>query len=108
MTPEEVHQLGLEQVADLEAPLDPILRAHGLTQGTAGARLTALNQAPEQLYPNPDEGRAAPPAQLNHQIVPMHATLPEAFPTLPKHDAAVRRVPPPTPPAAPRRSSANP
>src|SRR3546814_7877290 len=94
MTPEEGHQLGLEQVADLEAQRVPILRAHGLTQGTAGARLTALNKDPEQLYPNTDEGRAALLAQLNRQIVAMNAKLPEAFATLPKADVEVRRVPP--------------
>src|SRR3546814_18981268 len=94
MTPEEVHQLGLEQVADLEAQLDPILRAHGLTQGTAGARLTALNKDPEQLYPNTDEGREALLAHLNRQIIAMNARLLEAFATLPKADVEVRRVPP--------------
>ena len=94
LTPEEVHQLGLEQVADLEARLDPILKAHGLSQGTAGERLAALNKDPAQLYPNTDEGREQLLAQLNRQIVAMNAKLPEAFATLPQADVEVRRVPP--------------
>ena len=94
LTPDEVHQLGLEQVADLEARLDPILKAHGLSQGTAGERLAALNKDPSQLYPNTDEGREQLLAQLNRQIVAMNAKLPEAFATLPKADVEVRRVPP--------------
>ena len=94
LTPDEVHQLGLEQVADLEARLDPILKAHGLSQGTAGERLAALNKDPSQLYPNTDEGREQLLAQLNRQIVAMNAKLPEAFATLPQADVEVRRVPP--------------
>jgi uncharacterized protein (DUF885 family) len=94
MTPDEVHQLGLQQVAELEARLDPILRGHGLTQGTAGERLAQLNKEPSQLYPNTDEGRAALLAELNRHIERMDARLPEAFATLPKAEVEVRRVPP--------------
>ncbi|WP_324749837.1 DUF885 family protein [Sphingomonas sp. LY54] len=94
MAPDDVHRLGLEQVAELEARLDPILRGHGLTQGTAGERLAQLNKEPSQLYPNTDEGRAALLAELNRHIERMDARLPEAFATLPKAEVEVRRVPP--------------
>ncbi|HWH17918.1 MAG TPA: DUF885 family protein [Allosphingosinicella sp.] len=93
MNPDEIHRLGLEQVADLEARLDPILRAHGLTRGTAGERLAELNKDPSQLYPNTDEGRAALLAHLNRQIEAIYPRLPEAFATLPKAPVVVRRVP---------------
>jgi uncharacterized protein (DUF885 family) len=92
--PEEVHRLGLEQVAALEAELDPILKSAGLTRGTAGERLTELNKRPDQLYPNTDEGRAALIADLNRQIAIIYARLPEAFATLPKATVEARRVPP--------------
>ncbi len=46
-TPQEVHQLGLDQVAEISARLDTILRNRGMTQGTVGARLMALNNQPE-------------------------------------------------------------
>lgn len=94
MSAEEIHQLGLEQVAELEAQLDPILRAHGLTQGTAGERLAQLNKDPAQLYPNTDEGREALLAHLNRQIEEIEPLLPQAFHTLPKAEVEVRRVPP--------------
>jgi uncharacterized protein (DUF885 family) len=94
LTPEEVHRLGLEQVAALEAELDPILKSAGLTRGTAGERLTELNKRPDQLYPNTDEGRAALIADLNRQIAVIYARLPEAFATLPKATVEARRVPP--------------
>ena len=94
MGAEEIHRLGLEQVAELEAQLDPILRAQGLTEGTPGERLAQLNKDPAQLYPNTDEGRAALLAQLNQQIEAIYPRLPEAFATLPKAEVEVRRVPP--------------
>ena len=48
-TPDEVHQIGLQQVAEITAKLDTILRSAGYTSGTVGERLTALNKAPDQL-----------------------------------------------------------
>ncbi|HEX8443012.1 MAG TPA: DUF885 family protein [Allosphingosinicella sp.] len=90
---EEIHRLGLEQVAQLEAELDPILRAAGLTRGTAGERLAELNQRPDQVYPNTDAGKAALVAELDRQIAEMYARLPQAFATLPKARVEARRVP---------------
>jgi uncharacterized protein (DUF885 family) len=42
LSPEAVHKLGLEQVADLSARLDTVLKQGGFTQGSVGERLTAL------------------------------------------------------------------
>ena len=93
MSAEQIHQLGLDQVRDLEARLDPILRGRGLTQGTAGERLAALNKDPAQLYPNTDAGRAELLAFLNAHIRTVSTRLPEAFSTLPKATVEARRVP---------------
>lgn len=93
LTPEEIHKIGLEQVADLTARIDTILKAEGMSQGTVGERLTALNADPKQLYPNTDEGRAALIAGLNADIRKMTALLPRAFSVLPKAPIEVRRVP---------------
>ena len=51
-SPDEVHQLGLAQVAEINAQLDAILKGAGFTNGTVGERLDALNQHPAQLYAN--------------------------------------------------------
>jgi uncharacterized protein (DUF885 family) len=93
-TPDEVHKIGLAQVADLTAKLDVILKAAGMTQGTVGARLSALNVRPEQLYANTDPGRAELIASLNAGIKAMTARLPNAFATLPTQPLEIRRVPP--------------
>lgn len=92
-TPEEVHAIGLEQVADLTAKLDVVLKAAGMTTGTVGERLAALNVQPEQLYPNTDEGRAALIASLNAGVARMADLLPRAFATLPDQPLEIRRVP---------------
>ena len=94
ITPDEVHQLGLQQVAEIEAQLGPILRSRGLTKGTPGERLAQLNKEPSQLFPNTDEGREALIALLNEQIAAIEQRLPLAFATLPKAEVVARRVPP--------------
>jgi uncharacterized protein (DUF885 family) len=93
-TPDQVHALGLQQVADITAQLDTILKAAGYTQGSVGERLTALNTSPAQLYPNDDAGRAALIASLNAGIADMTARLPRAFATVPNRKLEIRRVPP--------------
>jgi uncharacterized protein (DUF885 family) len=94
MTGDEIHKLGLEQVAEIESRIDAILKSEGMSQGTVGERLVALNKRPEQLYPNTDEGKEALLNQLRGQVAAMYKRLPEAFATLPKAPVEVRRVPP--------------
>jgi uncharacterized protein (DUF885 family) len=93
-TPDEVHKLGLAQVAEISGQLDVLLKAAGFTQGTVGERLAALNKDPAQLYPNTDEGRAALIASLNAGVKDMMGRLPRAFATLPGQPLEIRRVPP--------------
>jgi len=93
-TPDEVHQIGLQQVAEVTAELDTILRSAGYTSGTVGERLTTLNKSPDQLYPNSDAGRQQLIADLNAGVKAMTAKLPRAFETLPKQPLEIRRVPP--------------
>lgn len=93
LTPREAHQVGLDQVAQIEALADPLLRARGYTEGLVGARLTAFGKDPDYLYPNTDEGRAALLADLNRQVAAIEARLPDIFERLPRARVEVRRVP---------------
>lgn len=92
-TPQQVHQMGLDQVAEISAQLDKILRAEGFTQGTVAARLARLNERPDQVYAPTDEGRAKMIADLNVDVADLYRILPRAFATLPKAKVEVRRVP---------------
>ena len=93
-TADEIHQIGLQQVAEISAELDKILRSAGLTSGTVGERLTEFNKRPEQLYPNTDAGRSQLIDDLNAGVTAMNAKLPKAFATLPDQPLEIRRVPP--------------
>ncbi len=93
MTPDEVHAIGLEQVADLTARLEVILKGAGLTTGSVGDRLTALNARPEQVYPNTDAGRKELIDGLNAGVEAMWARLPQAFNDVPRKPLEIRRVP---------------
>jgi uncharacterized protein (DUF885 family) len=93
-TPDEVHRMGLAQVAEISAQLDAILKSQGYSRGSVGERLAALNVEPAQVYPNTDEGRAELIAGLNRSAKAMDARLPAAFATLPDAPLEIRRVPP--------------
>jgi uncharacterized protein (DUF885 family) len=92
-TPQEVHQLGLDQVADISGRLDAILKRQGMSQGAVGARLMALNVRPDQAFPPTDAAREEMLKLLNDHIVEVYKLLPNAFRTLPKAKVEVRRVP---------------
>ncbi len=93
MTPEQVHQTGIDQVADITAQLDTILRGAGLTTGSVGARLTALNHRADQVYPHTDTGRKDLIDSLNAGIEAMWGRLPRAFSDIPRLPLEIRRVP---------------
>ncbi len=94
MAPDEVHQLGLDRLASLNAQMDSILRARGLTQGSVGERLDALGKDPSYLYPNTDAGRAQLLDYVNGRVADIRARLPRAFNTLVPGNLVVKRVPP--------------
>ena len=93
-SPDEVHKIGLQQVAELSAQLDTILKAAGYTNGSVGQRLAQLNAEPSQLYANTDAGRAELLTGLNEDVATLQAKLPRAFATVPTAPLEIRRVPP--------------
>ena len=93
MTPDEVHQMGLDQVAEISARADALLKAQGLTQGTVGERIAALGKDPRFVYPNTDEAKQELLKELNVQMDAIMARMPEYFGRLPKAPCEIRRVP---------------
>jgi len=93
-SPDEVHQMGLSQVAEISAELDKILSRQGYSQGSVGERLTALGNASAQRYADSDAGRAELLTYLNGLVKDMYGRLPQAFATLPNQPLEIRRVPP--------------
>lgn len=93
-TPADVHQLGLDQNAALEARMDALLRTQGLTQGTVGERTSALTKDPRFVYPDSDAGRAALLAYLNGRIAAIRPLLPRLSKLGLNANVQVKRVPP--------------
>jgi len=100
MTPDEIHQLGLDQAREISARVDTLLAAQGMTKGTLGERMTALYEDPKNLYPNTDDGKAEIIAYCNKRLNEIRPKLPSVFKRLPPYSFEVRRVPPATEPGA--------
>ncbi len=94
MTGDDIHKLGLEQLRDFQARIDTLLKAQGMTKGTVGERMAALNADPRWVYPNTEAGKADLLAHLNSLVAAIGPRLPSVFATLPKADLEIRRVPP--------------
>ncbi|MBB6251629.1 DUF885 domain-containing protein [Nitrospirillum iridis] len=93
LSPDEVHQIGLDQAREIGARLDTLLKAQGLSQGTVAERIKALRARPESTYPNTDAGKAQLVADLQVKLDDMVSRLPRMFRDLPKAKARVQRVP---------------
>jgi uncharacterized protein (DUF885 family) len=94
LDPAHVHQMGLDQLAALQARMEPLLRAQGLAQGTPGERMTALGKDKRNLFPDTDAGREEILAYVNGRLADIRTRLPRAFATLAKGNLLVKRVAP--------------
>ena len=93
MSPAEIHQKGLEVVADYQTHIDADMQKLGLTKGSVGERLRAMYDDPKFRYPNTDEGKEKLLADLNVKVQKIRARLPEFFGVLPKADLVIKRIP---------------
>ena len=92
-TPDDIHQLGLEQVKAIQARMESIMAKQGMTGGTVGERMAALGKDPAQLYPNTAAGREQLLAYLNNRVADIRGRLPRAFATLVPGKLIIKRVP---------------
>jgi uncharacterized protein (DUF885 family) len=92
-TPEQVHQLGLSEVARVTQEMDGLLKAQGLSSGSVGERMTALGRDPRFLYPNDDDGRRQALARYQQILDEVSARMPQYFRTVPATRLTVERVP---------------
>ncbi len=101
MTPDEVHQMGLDQVNELHGRMDPILKSIGYTTGSVGERMKQLAQDPRYKFSEGDKGRAEIMAFIQERLKLIRAVLPRAFHTMVRGNLEVRRLPPAEEPGAP-------
>jgi uncharacterized protein (DUF885 family) len=93
---DEIHALGLAEVARIHAEMRAILAGEGAPVGAGedlGARLRALHTEERFLYPDTDEGRARILADYQAIIDDAAPRLPALFGRLPQAPVRVERVP---------------
>lgn len=93
MTADEVHQLGLSEVARIEAEMDAILKGEGLTEGSIGQRVDEISRRPDQLYPDTDAGREQILKDFQSMIDEIDKGLTPYFNVRPKQGVRVERIP---------------
>jgi uncharacterized protein (DUF885 family) len=98
---DDLHALGLAEVARIGAQMDAILAAEKVPGETRAARLATLSKSPSQLYPATDEGRTQILKDYQAIIDEISRGLDPFFATKPKSAVVVKRVPPFTEATAP-------
>ncbi|MEH6693720.1 MAG: DUF885 domain-containing protein [Hyphomonas sp.] len=94
MTADEIHELGLSEVARLRGDMEAIKKQVGF-EGTLNEFFTMLRDSKNDerfYYPNTDEGREAYIADATAAINRIKEQLPNYFGILPKADLVVKRV----------------
>ncbi|MXO72638.1 DUF885 domain-containing protein [Alteraurantiacibacter buctensis] len=101
LTPAEIHQIGMEQLAEIHGRMDPILRDLGYTRGTAGQRMVELSRDPRFQFADGDPGRAEIMAFIAERVDWIRAQMPRAFERIVPARLEVRRLPLAEEPGAP-------
>ncbi len=91
MTAEEIHQLGLAEVARIHAEMTALKEKVGF-KGDLDAFFEFINHDKRFVYPESDEGRQAYIDEATRLIENIKKELPNYFGILPKADLIVKRV----------------
>jgi uncharacterized protein (DUF885 family) len=93
LTAEEIHDIGLREVARIHGEMREVMKRVGF-QGDLAAFFGFMRTDKQFYYPDTDAGRAAWLADAEKLIAGMRAKLPELFVTLPKTGVTVKAVEP--------------
>lgn len=101
MTPDEIHEMGLTQLAEIHQQSDLILRDLGYRDGSVAARLHQLADDKRFQFAEGDPGRAQIIEFIHERIDWIRAQMPRAFRTQVRANLEVRRLPLSEEPGAP-------
>ena len=93
LKPDEIHQLGVSEVARIEAEMRAILDAQGFAGRPIGESMEALGKDPRFLFSNDDKGRADALAEYTRLLAEAKESSKQLFLTTPKAKLEVKRVP---------------
>ncbi|MEE4212388.1 MAG: DUF885 domain-containing protein, partial [Parvularcula sp.] len=90
---DEVHALGLSEVARIQNEMEALFARIGITDGTIGERLAALTADEDQVFPNTEEGKAELLAYVRELAAEAEEVMDEYFLQTPSISFEVRPVP---------------
>jgi len=93
ITPEEVHQIGLDETARLESEMFAIFEDFGITGGTIAERFDLLDEDSGLFYPDTGESYQQIIDDYTANIAILAEQSRPLFHTTPRADVVVRRVP---------------
>jgi uncharacterized protein (DUF885 family) len=93
LSPDEIHQMGLDLIQQFHGEMDAILRSQGMTNGSVAERVQSIGRRPDQRYPSTDAGRAELLAALNAQVQAIRARMPEVCGVQAQAALEIKRVP---------------
>ena len=92
LKPDQVHELGLHEVARIEGEMRTILDSNGFAGQPIGESMVKLGKEPRFLFSNDDKGRADALAEYTRLINTATERCKQLFLTYPKAKCDVRRV----------------
>ena len=103
LSPVEIHQIGLDEVARISSEMNVLLEQRGMTLGSIGARMSALAKDPVNQFPNNDAGREALLSYVRTKVGDAERLYPDLLPKelIPRQSLLVKRVPEATQASAP-------
>jgi len=101
MSPDEVHEMGRNELQRLHAQMDEILKQAGYSQGSVGERMTALAKDRRYQFSEGDAGRAEIMAFIQNRLDWIRSQMPNAFNNVVHPNMEVKRLPPEEEPGAP-------
>jgi uncharacterized protein (DUF885 family) len=93
LKPDEVHELGVREVARIEGEMRAILEANGFAGQPIGQSMEKLAKDPRFLFSNDDKGRADALDKYTRLITEATERSRKLFVTAPRAKLEVRRVP---------------
>jgi uncharacterized protein (DUF885 family) len=103
LSPDEIHQIGLDEVARISSDMNALLAKQGMSQGSIGARMAALAKDPANQFGDSDKGRADLLDYVRARVRGAEALYPQLLPKaiIPRQALVVKRVPVATQDSAP-------
>ncbi|MGY0556633.1 DUF885 domain-containing protein [Lysobacter sp. A421] len=90
---DEIHRIGVAEVARIEREMDALLTSQGYADGTVAERIKTLADVPALNYEDSDAGRTELLADIDRILAAIEPQVPEYFSRVPTQALEVKRVP---------------